>query len=64
MCETYFDHVAHQLSMNPDELRLSHLNKDGDQTHYNQKLFDCRLSQMWKQVTEARVNPERRCDAL
>lgn len=51
--------------LNKDPVKLSELNlyKEGDTTHYNQKLINCTLDKCWKECIESSRYYEKRKQA-
>ncbi|KAK9295186.1 hypothetical protein QLX08_010430 [Tetragonisca angustula] len=49
VAETMIRHIAEYLNKNPIEVQELNLYKEGDITHYNQKLINCTLRHCWEE---------------
>ncbi|XP_071858957.1 xanthine dehydrogenase rosy isoform X1 [Bombus fervidus] len=49
LAETMIRHIAEYLTKDPTEVAELNLYKEGDTTHYNQKLINCTLQRCWEE---------------
>nr|XP_031845832.1 xanthine dehydrogenase isoform X2 [Nomia melanderi]XP_031845840.1 xanthine dehydrogenase isoform X2 [Nomia melanderi] len=47
--ETIIRHIAEDLSLDPVKIAELNLYKEGDTTHYNQKLINCTMKRCWEE---------------
>jgi xanthine dehydrogenase/oxidase len=60
IAESYMSEIADHLKMPVEELRQVNMYKDGDITHFNQKLEDFFVPTMWDQVMQESAYAQRR----
>lgn len=47
--EAWIEHIARTLTLDPHEVRRRNLYKEGDITHFNQKLNNCTIRRCWEE---------------
>eukprot|EP00164_Ancoracysta_twista_P007973 GFYU01011433.1.p1 GENE.GFYU01011433.1~~GFYU01011433.1.p1 ORF type:complete len:1346 (-),score=473.75 GFYU01011433.1:262-4254(-) len=62
VCETYIDHVARTLNMDPHKLREINFYKTGDSAHYGQVLDEVYLDRVWKHAMKIGEVEKRKAD--
>eukprot|EP00475_Leptophrys_vorax_P021366 TRINITY_DN29075_c0_g2_i1.p1 TRINITY_DN29075_c0_g2~~TRINITY_DN29075_c0_g2_i1.p1 ORF type:complete len:1060 (-),score=278.85 TRINITY_DN29075_c0_g2_i1:127-3024(-) len=50
VCEVMMEHVARELGLRPETVREMHLYKEGESTHYGQKLEQFYMDRMWADI--------------
>ena len=61
--EVWITDVAHVCNLPPNAVREKNFYKEGDSTHFNQKLDDCQLQNVWAQIHE-RADYEKKAAAV
>ncbi|KAJ8955150.1 hypothetical protein NQ318_009043 [Aromia moschata] len=53
LAECMVQHIADYLGKDPVEVSYVNLYKEGDKTHYNQRLINCTIDKCWKECIES-----------
>eukprot|EP01111_Echinosteliopsis_oligospora_P015503 TRINITY_DN6157_c0_g1_i1.p1 TRINITY_DN6157_c0_g1~~TRINITY_DN6157_c0_g1_i1.p1 ORF type:complete len:771 (+),score=277.00 TRINITY_DN6157_c0_g1_i1:923-3235(+) len=52
ICETWIEKISEKLSIPKHKIRELNFYKDGQETHYRQKIIDCRIDRLWKEIIQ------------
>ncbi len=58
--EDAIDRVARELGIAPEAVRARNLYRDGDETHYGQRIEHCRIQRIWGRLEKSSELAERR----